>query len=112
MLGMTYRPGVPEIRKSPAVDVARILSRVGAEVCGFDPFADRIADELETPVVRPERFESVAPEADAAVLVTPHEEFEAIDWGAIPGLVVVDGRDALDLSETDHRVSTVGDGGR
>jgi UDP-N-acetyl-D-mannosaminuronic acid dehydrogenase len=111
VLGMTYRPGVPELRKSPALDVAQILSRVGAEVCGFDPFAERLAEELETPVVRPGRFESLAPDADAAVLVTPHEEFEAIDWEAIPGMVVVDGRDALELSETDHRVSTIGDGG-
>jgi len=45
------------------------------------------------------------------ILVTAHEEFEAIDWAAFDEeLVVVDGRNELDLDHTDHHVYTVGSG--
>jgi UDP-N-acetyl-D-mannosaminuronic acid dehydrogenase len=44
------------------------------------------------------------------VLVTPHEEFEGIEWTRFDPLVVVDGRQSLDLRETDHRVYTIGSG--
>jgi UDP-N-acetyl-D-mannosaminuronate dehydrogenase len=64
---------------------------------------------------------------DAAVLVTAHDTFDDIDWDAVSagrgpdaagadrhsddGIVVVDGRQALDLSGTRHRQYTIGRGG-
>jgi UDP-N-acetyl-D-mannosaminuronic acid dehydrogenase len=47
---------------------------------------------------------------DAVVLATAHEAFDAVDWAAMPPAVVVDGRDVLDLSTTEHRQYTVGRG--
>jgi UDP-N-acetyl-D-mannosaminuronic acid dehydrogenase len=111
ILGLTYRPGVPEVRKSPGVEVAHVLAGMGAEVCGVDPFADRIREAVSIPLVGPDRFEELARDLDAAVMVTPHREFEAFEWSRMPPMVVVDGRDALNLSDTDHVVYTIGDGG-
>jgi len=49
-------------------------------------------------------IEELSDEAfDAAVIVTPHEAFDRIDWGGLEPMVVIDGRDAVDLSETPHR---------
>ena len=47
---------------------------------------------------------------DAAVMVTPHEEFDDIEWERFDPLVVIDGRQSLDLAETAHRVYTIGSG--
>jgi len=49
-------------------------------------------------------------EPDAVVLVTPHGEFEDLSWDRFDPLVVVDGRQSLDLADTDHRVYTIGSG--
>jgi UDP-N-acetyl-D-mannosaminuronic acid dehydrogenase len=49
-------------------------------------------------------------ELDAVVLVTPHDEFDDLAWDRFDPLVVVDGRQSLDLADTDHRVYTIGSG--
>jgi len=99
VLGVTYRPGVEETRASPALGVINALSECGAEVAGVDPLVDP-ADYGARPVAIGELPDETF---DAAVLVTPHTAFERIDWGALEPMVVVDGRDAVDLSETAHR---------
>ncbi|WP_311173531.1 nucleotide sugar dehydrogenase [Halobellus ordinarius] len=141
LLGVTYRPGVPETRESPAIDIADRLRDLGASVLATDPL-------LEEPPEMPGEFLSLealeSREIDAAILVTAHEAFEEIDWDAFeaerngastgvgadavpatddtrrdsaerpsgeqPGIVVIDGRQALDLSGTRHRQYTIGKG--
>ncbi|ARS91808.1 nucleotide sugar dehydrogenase [Natrarchaeobaculum aegyptiacum] len=112
VLGITYRPGVEETRASPAIGVIDALDEAGADVVGVDPLVDpgeygaRAIDREDLP------DESV----DAIVLVTPHEEFGAIEWDTLEPTVIVDGRDALAgdgsvASETAlerHRVYTLG----
>ncbi|WP_255171688.1 nucleotide sugar dehydrogenase [Natrononativus amylolyticus] len=102
--GFTYRPGVAETRAAPALQVVSRLRELGATVYGVDPLVDPEAYgahalEIDELASRP---------LDAAVLVTPHEEFERIDWDALEQLVVVDGRDALDLEDSHHRTYTLG----
>lgn len=103
VLGVTYRPGIEETRASPALGVIDALEERGADVAGIDPLVDPDAygaRALEIDELSDESF-------NAAVLVTPHEEFDAISWGDLEPMVIVDGRDALDLAETDHRVYTL-----
>ncbi|EMA35270.1 nucleotide sugar dehydrogenase [Halobiforma nitratireducens] len=103
VLGLTYRPGVEETRASPALDVIDELHDRRADVAGVDPLVDP-ADYCARPVgiddLESESF-------DAAVVVTPHEAFDRIEWTDLEPMVVVDGRDALDLSETSHREYTL-----
>ena len=75
---------------------------------GVDPMLDSFdAFELE-----PVELSAVSDQAfDGIVLVTPHEEFDEIDWSEIGregGSVVIDGRDTLALAETEHREYTIG----
>ncbi|EMA70653.1 UDP-N-acetyl-D-mannosaminuronic acid dehydrogenase [Halorubrum aidingense JCM 13560] len=107
VLGLTYRAGVRETRASPAYGVCERLSDAGVDVLATDPLVS--ADGFDaTDVPLTEAFDS---DLDAVVLVTAHEEFDAIDWDSFDEpLVVVDGRDALELSGTDHLVYTVGRG--
>ncbi|ELY86265.1 nucleotide sugar dehydrogenase [Natrinema altunense] len=99
VLGLTYRPGVEETRASPALEFIDVLSERGADVAGVDPLVDP-ADYGARPVA----IDGLATESfDAAVIVTPHAAFDRIDWAALEPMAVVDGRDAVDLSETAHR---------
>ncbi|APW99283.1 nucleotide sugar dehydrogenase [Halobiforma lacisalsi AJ5] len=103
VLGITYRPGVEETRASPALGVIDELHDRRADVAGVDPLVDP-ADYCARPVgiddLESESF-------DAAVLVTPHEEFDRIEWADLEPMVVVDGRDAVDLDGTEHREYTL-----
>jgi UDP-N-acetyl-D-mannosaminuronic acid dehydrogenase len=102
VLGITYRPGVEETRASPAIGVVEALSAAGADVAGLDPLVDP-ADYGARPV----SLEELPNESfDGAIVVTPHEEFAEIPWDDLEPMVVVDGRDAFDLSETPHRQYT------
>jgi UDP-N-acetyl-D-mannosaminuronic acid dehydrogenase len=107
LLGLTYRPGVRETRKSPAKPIARRLSSFGADVYGVDPVLDDAGEFAVTPL-SVEKLQDIDP--DAAVMVTAHDAFEDVDWTAFDPMVVVDGRDALDLDGSYHGVYTIGRG--
>ncbi|ELZ97030.1 nucleotide sugar dehydrogenase [Haloferax mucosum ATCC BAA-1512] len=111
LLGLTYRPGVEEIRASPALDIASISSDLGADVYGVDPMLDE-TDAFD--LTRLDHSEIYDRSFDAVVMVTHHDDFDTIRWDDVSRsdgqLVVIDGRDTLDLSDTDHRVYTIGGG--
>lgn len=115
LLGLTYRPGVEEIRASPSLAIAQQLSEREASVYGVDPMLESVGEfdlrRLSLAEIEERPF-------DAVVVVTPHEEFESIRWDELEResgqLFVLDGRDALDTAEiTDagHRLYTIGVGG-
>ena len=108
VLGLTYRPGVEEIRASPSLAIAEQLSAAGAAVYGVDPLLEDFdAFELE-PVELSSAYDY---DFDGVVFVTPHDEFDGIDWDRLgrDGVsVVIDGRDTLSLAESAHRVYTIG----
>lgn len=109
ILGLTYRPGVEEIRATPALPIAEELSSLGATVYGVDPVLDSVA---EFPLNRITINEMYSMDIDAVVLVTPHEEFMEIEWDQVSRaggqLIIIDGRDALSVTDTDHRIYTIG----
>lgn len=111
LLGLTYRPGVEEIRASPSLAIAEELSATGADVYGVDPMLEDFGAFDLKPVSQSAMYER---NVDAVVLVTPHEEFDGVQWDRLQRdggqLIVIDGRDAYDLTETDHRVYTIGSG--
>ncbi|MFC7213356.1 nucleotide sugar dehydrogenase [Saliphagus sp. GCM10025334] len=105
VLGFTYRPGVEETRASPAIGVVDALRERGAEVWGCDPLVDPA--DFGARAIDVEDLAS-GPAFDAAILVTPQDVFERIPWADLEPMVVLDGRDVLSLSNTDHRVVTLG----
>lgn len=104
VLGLTYRPGVEETRSSPALVVLEELEDRDAEVYASDPLVD--PEEYGASAVSPEEIPDL--EVDAVVAVTPHEEFDTIEWNDLEPTIVLDGRDALDLTGSPHRVVTLG----
>jgi UDP-N-acetyl-D-mannosaminuronic acid dehydrogenase len=104
ILGIAYRPGVQETRESPGLAIADLLETVGITVRAADPVVDVTDHGLEP-------LDAIDGNAlDAVVMVTDHEEFETIPWQRLDQLVIVDGRDAVDVPESEPHISTIGNG--
>jgi UDP-N-acetyl-D-glucosamine dehydrogenase len=77
LLGLAYKSGSSDLRESPALEVARQLVAVGAEVSAADPVMDPAAAE---PVLDGVRLVAATAEelaaADAVVLLTDHRAFD------------------------------------
>lgn len=91
VLGMTFRGGVREFTKSPAVEIIKLLKEWGAEVYAYDPLctpedAERLGAKWK------EDFRDV----DAVVIATDHEEFRQLEFDKVSiemrSKVIVDGK--------------------
>ncbi|WP_338727605.1 nucleotide sugar dehydrogenase [Haladaptatus sp. DJG-WS-42] len=105
VLGLTYRPAIKETRAAPAKPLIESLRRMGAHVLAVDPILD---DTSEFDAVRVSLDDEEAYDVDGVILVTPHEEFDDIDWSRFDNVAVIDGRGTLHGRAADHRVYTIG----
>ena len=93
LLGMAYKPGVSDVRESPAIDVADLLQRRGAVVSYSDPFVPALREgSVALDRVAVER--ALAEGIDCAVITTDHR---GVDYAEVArrAPVVVDTRNAL-----------------
>src|SRR5437867_5144161 len=100
VLGLSYKPGTDDVRFSPALEVARRLLSLEAEVIGHDPLANANAKtELPQLHVVDDPYEAVRG-ADCLVVCTGWDDYRRLDLDRIRSLmaspVVVDGRNLFD----------------
>ena len=106
ILGLTYKANIAELRNAPALPIARTLRDSGVRVLGVDPMLDDDDwDDLDD-IERVELDTAPAQNIDAVVVVTPHDEFETVDWAAFEA-PILDGRQAIP-SATDAPVYRIG----
>ncbi|WP_336361031.1 nucleotide sugar dehydrogenase [Haladaptatus sp. ZSTT2] len=105
VLGLTYRPAIKETRAAPAKPLIESLRRMGAQVLAVDPILD---DTSEFDAVRVSLDDDETYDVDGVIMVTPHEEFDDIDWSRFENVAVIDGRGTLHGRAADHRVYTIG----
>ncbi|MEE4488992.1 nucleotide sugar dehydrogenase [Streptomyces sp. BE230] len=75
LLGLAYKPGCGDLRESPALEVARMLTERGVQVSAADQFVDEGSAALDgLRMVRADEDEIAA--ADAVVLLTDHDGFD------------------------------------
>jgi UDP-N-acetyl-D-glucosamine dehydrogenase len=74
LLGMAYKKNVGDARESPAIEVARGLRKLGADVAAVDPFTDPY--QLPEGVSLVELTEPELAAADAVVVLTDHDTFD------------------------------------
>ena len=68
LLGVSYKPGVGDMRESPALKIIELLKGLGAEISYHDPHVPRLAElGLES---RP--LEEATSDADLTLIVTAH----------------------------------------
>ncbi len=99
LCGVSYKAGVADMRESPALKIARMLSELGAEVSYHDPHVAEVP-ELG---LRNTELDSALRDCDLAVIVTAHEE---IDVGNVVGQAqrVLDLRGVTRGMDADHVV--------
>ena len=76
ILGLAYKPDVDDLRESPAVEIAHLLSEQGAIVKAFEPFK---TDACIPGLTIVSTLEDVVKDADAFLLLTGHRQFRVID---------------------------------
>lgn len=75
-LGLAYKPDVDDLRESPAVEVAHLLVKAGADLTIFEPFKlDFCVDGAHTAATEDEAVKN----ADALVLLVGHASLKSMD---------------------------------
>jgi UDPglucose 6-dehydrogenase len=103
LLGLSFKPDTDDVRESPAINLARALTSLGADVVGHDPQANEFAvRELPGLKVVDDPYQG-AEGAHCIVVCTDWPEFTELDLVRLKGIVtlpiIVDGRNLL--KETD-----------
>ncbi len=75
VLGLAYKPGVDDLRQSPAVAVSRKLSEYGAHICAYDPFI-KYKQIPGIEVVR--SWQSAVQNSELITLLVAHDLFEEL----------------------------------
>lgn len=78
VLGLSYKPGVGDIRSSVVGSTIEKLQSYGVDVAGYDPYAedDAMREEFGIEIQSELSFQDV----DGVLLATPHESFLEIDY--------------------------------
>ncbi|WP_265445375.1 nucleotide sugar dehydrogenase [Flexivirga meconopsidis] len=71
VVGIAYKPGVPDLRNAPGVEILARLARLGAEVCYHDPLAPSVHIDGEDHYSVPWNDQTISRQ-DLVVLVTAH----------------------------------------
>ncbi|MFC7342483.1 UDP-glucose dehydrogenase family protein [Saccharopolyspora griseoalba] len=100
VLGLTFKAGTDDLRDSPALEVARLLAEEGADLIAYDPGLRGDEPGLPASLTLVDDPYLAAKESAALVVLTEWQEFRALDWGRVAGVltgpVVVDTRNHLD----------------
>jgi UDP-N-acetyl-D-glucosamine dehydrogenase len=68
LFGVSYKPGVGDMRQSPALKIAALLGALGADLAYHDPFVPALPDS-DLPGLG---FDEALDRCDMAVIVTAH----------------------------------------
>jgi UDPglucose 6-dehydrogenase len=97
--GLAFKPNTDDVRFAPAIEIVKALSREGSVISAYDPEATE-----KTRVILPDVNYCTTPydaaqDAEAILIVTEWDEFHALDWTRLRGIVsrplIVDGRNML-----------------
>ncbi len=83
VLGVTYKPGTPTVRRSLSLELIAKLKAQGSEVVAHDPGADRSAYEEAVGEKLYDDLYAMATGCHGIILVTALPEFEAIDFSGL-----------------------------
>lgn len=93
VLGLAFKSGTSDVRKSPGIAIANLLVKAGAEVSAHDPQANSEAThELDNAVLVANEIQNALQQIDAVVVATYWPEYAADTLLPIlpPGVVLVD----------------------
>jgi len=92
VLGVAYKPGVGDVRESPALKAMAHVYRRGAVVTFHDPYVESVALNGNL-MHRAELNRATLRRADCVALLTPHPTYD-LDWIADHADLIFDARNA------------------
>ena len=101
VLGLAFKPETDDVRESPGVRIAKVLSLRGADVVLHDPLVrfDAVRDELGTGITQVHDVTAAATRADAIVIATGWDAYRKLDWTDIArrmrSPIIFDGRQVV-----------------
>lgn len=116
VLGLAFKAGTSDSRRSKAVELANIMAKAGARVSAYDPKTNGEAKEdLRASVNVEKSLPAAIKQVNAVVIATEWPEFINIDLDALKksmrGHIVVDAMNCLNPSEvTKHGLQYIGVG--
>ena len=112
VLGLAFKAGTSDARKSPGVKIANILAKLGADVNAFDPKANEEAEEeLRSGVVICDDISSAVSEVEIIFITTEWQELLDFDYSKTSGTILIDAVNGLtpsDFAESQLRYIGVG----
>ncbi|MDM5314160.1 UDP-glucose dehydrogenase family protein [Peribacillus frigoritolerans] len=101
MLGLAFKPETDDMREAPSINIARSLTKLGAEVVAYDPVAIDNAKNILGDTIRfASTVREAAVNADAVFIVTEWKEFRLLDLKTLMTTmrrpIVFDGRNCLE----------------
>jgi UDP-N-acetyl-D-glucosamine dehydrogenase len=75
LIGVSYKPGVADLREAPSLKIIRHLRELGAEISYHDPLVDELAEQG----LRSVDLAEAVPDADLVAIVTAHPETDVAD---------------------------------
>lgn len=97
VLGYAFKAGTDDTRNTPASEIVEELRQSGANVRVSDPFVPATTVESEVDIT-PSRLPEALNGADAALIITGHEQYQSLsadtlaEYVGSSGAVLVDGR--------------------
>lgn len=114
VLGLAFKAGTSDVRKSPGVAIANLLAQAGAEVSAHDPQANNEAThELDNAVLVANEIQAALQQIDAVVVATYWTEYVADTFLPIlpPGVVLLDAVNVYDPTVcAKHGITHIGIG--
>lgn len=98
VLGLAFKPGTSDVRRSPAIAIANTLAEQGAHVQAYDPQAmEEAKEELDPNIHLAKTMESALQNAICVVIATDWTEFRNLDVSKLLTVrIVVDTMNSLE----------------
>jgi len=88
VLGLAFKSGTSDVRKSPGVAIANVLSHAGVTTKAYDPQANQEAkQDLRRDVVLTDSHTDAISGVDAVIIATEWPEFKDYDFAALKELM-------------------------
>lgn len=87
VLGVTFKPNTDDMRDSPSLDIIPALQAAGAQVSAFDPEGMTEAARMLPGVTWARNTYETISGADGVVILTEWNEFRALDFARMRGLL-------------------------
>jgi UDP-N-acetyl-D-mannosaminuronic acid dehydrogenase len=82
-LGLSFKPNVDDLRESPAVELARLLSKAGATVKAYEPYKMKAGP---SGIIQVDSLEASLIDATMIVLAVAHDQFASLQPSDVRGM--------------------------